>query len=230
MRSLAVVLVAGGAVCLASCAALAGLGDYELAPGDASVADASDGSVGDVTVDQGDGGGPGDVVVDTTGAVDASDDADSGDGGSAGDSGMGDSGNVGDDAGDGGARTDGPELPPTDPGRVLCGPNACNVALEVCCEKPNADTCQSNVASCPGGVVAHCDEAANCQLNQVCCVTAAGPSGLETSCHSWCQTGQPQACHASAECTGGSGPCVTWSCAGGVVGTCGGVGSSTGGQ
>jgi hypothetical protein len=210
-------VVAGSAVGLASCALVAGLGDYELAKGDASV---------DASVDapaQDDSAAQGDAVLDGGAAQEASDAS------RLRDSDTGDSGSTPADAGEGGSEGDGPPVPPSDKGHVLCGNSACSIQqLQQCCEQLDADTCQSSFAICAGGVLAACDEAANCPLNQVCCVTSIGPAGLETSCRSSCQGTQGQSCRTSAECPGSAQPCVAWACAGGVAATCGGVGSSAG--
>lgn len=206
-RALALVFAGGGAVTGPACAAVAGLGDYTLAPAEASI----DGGPGeeagaDSSAEISGEGGTTDGRADADRANDAAD-------------GLGAGGDTG---------TGGPALPPADPGHVACGAGACAVMLAICCEQADADTCQSSSASCKGGVVASCDEAANCPMNQVCCVTGTGPAGLETSCQPSCQGGSPQSCRASAECGGGPGACVAWRCAGSVVATCGGAGSSAG--
>ena len=142
---------------------------------------------------------------------------------------------AGDGAGDGLAvedaadahTEDAPAVPPTDKGQISCGGGTCNVPSQECCQMPNAGVCQpSNGGGCSGDI-ARCDEAANCQPGQVCCVTKVTASGLETQCQSSCQGGEPQSCRTDGEC-GGAGPCAAWTCAGSVVATCGGQGSATG--
>lgn len=209
------VALAGCAVAVASCGTIAGLGDYELATQDAAVGDAaSDGSAGDVG--QGGDGGAGSDAIDA----------------SAGD--VGDAGAVADSPGDavgadgpGEAAPDAPGVPPSDKNHVSCGSDKCSVPGEECCEKLDASACQQATGGNCSGVVARCDEAANCPPGQVCCVTSQSPSGLETECRQSCQGGNPQSCRTDGEC-GGMGPCVAWTCAGSVVATCQAGGSASG--
>jgi len=171
-----------------SCGMIAGLGDYELA-GDASVADApGDGATGDVASGEGGGDGDGGVSGDATG--DAAD-------GAAEASNPGDSGAVeaGEDAPDAGLT-----VPPSDKAHVPCGTDTCDLPLEACCEDPDASTCQPAQNSCDNGVIARCDEAANCISGQVCCVTDTSPGGLETQCKQSCSG--PQSCRTDGECGG----------------------------
>ncbi len=212
-RGLALVGLWLAAVFVSSCGMIAGLGDYELA-GDASVADApGDRATGDVASGEGDGDGG--VTGDATGeAADGAADA----------SNPGDSGAVeaGADAPDTGLT-----VPPSDKDHVPCGTDTCDLPLEACCEEPDGSTCQPAQNSCDNGVIARCDEAANCISGQVCCVTDTSPGGLETQCKQSCSGGNPQSCRTDGEC-GGSGPCEAWLCAGTVVATCGAAGASAG--
>jgi hypothetical protein len=219
-RALALVGLCGVAVHVASCAAIAGLGDYELAPSDASVRDAtSEGSLGDVGSDAGEASGDDAATGDGDAPGEATDDA-----GEAGDA-VGDSSAVEAEAD---AQDDRPAVPPSDKGHVLCGENLCSLPAQDCCEQPDSAACQpSTGGSCNGGVVARCDEAANCLPGQVCCVTSLTSSGIETQCMSSCPGSDPQSCRTDGEC-GGAGPCAAWVCAGSVVATCGAAGSATG--
>jgi hypothetical protein len=214
-RCAVLVVLSGCAVAVASCGTIAGLGDYELASQDAAVGDATgEGSFLDdvVQTDGSDGGA--DAAEANAG--------DDGDAGALADS-TGDSA-VGPEAD---APADGPTVPPTDKNHVPCGSDTCNVPAEECCEEPDASKCQQAGGGSCNGLVAHCDEAANCPPPEVCCVTSAGPSGLETECRQSCSGSNPQSCRTDGEC-GGMGPCVAWMCAGSVVATCGGAGSATG--
>jgi hypothetical protein len=210
------------AVPVTSCAAIAGLGDYELAARDASVGDAV--SESDVALGEGN---------DVASGGDAGDGGDSGDGAgdAAGD--VGEAGTVGDSSAveaEADARDDGPSVPPSDKGHVLCGGNLCSLPAEACCDQPDASTCQSAASvNCNAGLIARCDESANCVTGQVCCVTNMSASALETQCRSSCQGGDPQSCRTDGEC-GGSGPCEAWMCSGSVVATCGAAGSAPGCQ
>jgi hypothetical protein len=214
-RCAVLVVLSGCAVAVASCGTIAGLGDYELASQDAAVGDAT-------------GEGPflGDVVQ-TDGSDGGADAAEA----NAGDD--GDAGALADSTGDSAvgpeadAPADGPTVPPTDKSHVPCGSDTCNVPAEECCEEPDASTCQQTGGGNCSGVVAICDEAANCQPGDVCCVTGQTATALETQCKQSCSGGDPQSCRTSGEC-GGVGPCVAWTCAGSVVATCGGAGSASG--
>ena len=212
----ALVVLSGCAVAVAACGTIAGLGDYELASQDAAV---GDGSTGDVGPGGGDDGG-----ADTAEANAGND----GDAGAIPDSSGDAVGNDGAVEAGADAHADGPAVPPTDKYHVPCGSDTCNVPAEECCEQPDASTCQFSGGNC-SGVVAHCDETANCQQGNVCCVTSLSPSGLETECRLSCSVSNPQSCRTDGEC-GGMGPCVAWMCAGTVVATCGGAGSGTGGH
>ena len=216
-RFLALVGLCCVAIHVASCAAIAGLGDYELAASDASVGDAtSEESLRDVGSDAGEGGGDGDATSDGDVLGEAADD-----GGDAG----GDSSVVEAEAD---AQDDHPAVPPSDKGHVLCGEGLCDLPAQDCCEQPDATTCQpSTGGSCNGGAVERCDEAANCLPGQACCVTSLTASGIESQCMTSCPGSDPQSCRTDGEC-GGAGPCTAWVCAGNVVATCGAAGSATG--
>lgn len=185
----------------AACAIVAGLpSEYELAP-DASVAE--DGATPRDAADA-----SADVVTDATADVDAADAAI-------------DAPPDVDDAKP-------PKPPPSDPANVACGATKCPLPMKVCCEQVGNATCQDrNAVSCGNGVVADCDEAANCPPQQVCCVTDVKPFGLETKCGSSCTGGDPQACRKDGECPSGQ-TCVAWTCNGRVVATCNGLGSDAG--
>ena len=212
----ALVLVIGGcAVTVAACGTIAGLGDYELASQEAGVGDATgEGFAGDVG--QGSDGGA------EAAEANAPDE--------------GDAGAVADSTGEApgleagaDASPDGPVVPPSDKGRVPCGSDTCDVPSEECCEAPDASACQPAGGGSCSGVVERCDEAANCQPGDVCCVTALGSSGFATECRQSCVASEAQSCRTDGEC-GAMGPCVAWMCAGSVVATCRGAGSATGCQ
>jgi hypothetical protein len=219
-RLLACVWLSCVAIHVASCAAIAGLGDYELAASDASVGDAaSEESQRDVGPDAGEGGSDGEVTGDGDVLGEAADDP-----GETGDAGS--DSNAVETGAD--AQDDRLAVPPSDKGHVLCGESLCDLPADDCCEQPDAATCQPLTGgSCNGGVVAHCDEAANCFPGQACCVTSQTSSGIETQCMSSCPGSDPQSCRTDGEC-GGAGPCVAWVCARTVVATCGAAGSATG--
>ena len=213
-RRVALIVLSGCALAVAACGTIAGLGDYQLASQDAAVGDATgEGFAGDVVQPDGDEGGA------DAAEANAGNDADAG--------ATADSSGGGDGAADADAPADGPAVPPTDKSHVPCGTDTCNVPAEECCEEPDASTCQQVGGGSCNGLVAHCDEEANCQQSDVCCVTNVGSSGLETECKQSCSSGNPQSCRTDAEC-GGMGPCVAWTCAGSVVATCQGAGSATG--
>jgi hypothetical protein len=112
------------------------------------------------------------------------------------------------------------------PGTVMCAKTACT-DKQVCCYTTGQETCQGSVApNCPGGVLAHCDEASDCDSGQVCCVTAVRQFGLETSCRTSCDANMPQACRTNSECPARN--CVPWACAHGTAETCGGAGADAG--
>jgi len=223
------------AVCAAwggasACASIAGLGDYQLA------SDVSDGSTTDALAEgppddtggrdssfgDDDGGfSPGDATADAPGDA-------GGDGPVANDA--ADSGVPGDGAASEGAADaawDGPPVPPSDKGQVSCGTTSCPLPADACCELPDGSSCQSGLAMCTGGVVARCDEAADCLPGQACCATGTTAYGLATECKQTCGGNDFQACRTDAEC-GAGGPCLAWTCGGTVVATCGGVGAATG--
>jgi hypothetical protein len=210
-----------------ACASIAGLGDYELAPVDASATDAvAEASTGDAP--------PGDAGPGRDDDGDAAT-ADAGDGDAAGDA------LAATDAADAGATSDGagfdavadapwegPPVPPSDKGQVSCGAQSCGLPMAECCEAPDGSACQSATAPCGGGgVVARCDEAADCLPGQACCVTSTSAYGLATQCKQACGGNDLQSCRTDAEC-GGAGACEGWTCAGSVVATCGGAGAASG--
>jgi hypothetical protein len=209
-RSVALLAPLVGATMVASCATIAGLGDYQLAPQDGAVEGepaASDGSAGDGDATDADDAAS---AVDVAEAGDATED-----------------GTSIEDAADAHV-DDGPVVPPTDKDHVACGSGSCSVPTEECCQMQSGSVCQAANGGGCNGVIARCDEAANCQPGQVCCVTKLTASGLETECQSSCQGGDGvQSCRTDGEC-GGTGPCTAWSCAGSVVATCGRQGSVIG--
>jgi hypothetical protein len=223
-RAVTLLAVCGAGVAASACASLAGLGDYELAPVDASTTDASgEASTGDVRPgDAGSSGDDGDATS-NAGDADAAGDVlaanDVADAGVPGDSAVSEAAT---DAG-----WDGPPVPPSDKGQVSCGGQSCALPMDECCEAPDGSTCQSAIATCGGGVIARCDEAADCLPGQVCCATSTSAYGLETECKPTCAAGEPQSCRTDAEC-GSAGTCDGWMCAGSVVATCGGAGAASG--
>jgi hypothetical protein len=221
-RSLVALGLWAAAIPVAACADVAGLGNYELASSDASANDATrDGFAGDTgleATESDDGGGSDGTVESGSDAGDAGDATDE-------EAAVTDAGAEGEAAAD--AHDDQPGVPPSDKGHVLCGADLCSLPLEDCCEQPDGSTCQSATASCTGGAVAKCDEAANCLLGQVCCVTDQGATGVTTECRQNCTGNGPQSCRTDQEC-GGAGPCEAWMCAGSLVATCGGAGEATG--
>ena len=78
------------------------------------------------------------------------------------------------------------------------------------------------------GVIAECDETANCGPSESCCLTSVRAYGLETRCNGGACGGRGwQSCRTNAECPTGE-TCVAWTCAGRTVATCNGFGSDAG--
>ena len=120
-------------------------------------------------------------------------------------------------------------VPPSDPANVACGSVKCPVATKVCCEETAMSSCTSSTnPSCNGGVIAECDETANCGPTESCCLTSVRAYGLETRCNGGACGGRGwQSCRTNAECPNGQ-TCVAWTCAGRTVATCNGFGSDAG--
>ena len=125
------------------------------------------------------------------------------------------------DASDAGVVVDAraPKVPPSDPSSVDCAGSKCAVPTRACCAESSQASCiDSNGGNCQG-TVARCDEAANCNPGDVCCVTDIRPYGLETTCQQSCGGSDPRSCRKNAECPNGES-CVAWTCNGQVVATC----------
>ena len=111
------------------------------------------------------------------------------------------------------------KVPPSDPANVDCAASKCAVPTRACCVSSTQASCiDSNGGSCQG-LIARCDEAANCSAGDVCCVTDISAYGLETTCHQSCSGSEPHSCRKNAECPNGE-TCVAWTCNGHVVATC----------
>jgi hypothetical protein len=152
------------------------------------------------------GGGPG-----ATGDNDAGATGETGTGSSGGDAATTpkDSGADEDDAGPDAALI-------SNPGRVSCGEAECSLPAEACCATLTTTTCQAPGASCEGGGVQRCDEAADCEGGNVCCLRL-DPDKPEATCEPGCIRGASrlQLCKTDAECP--EGTCYVNRCAGGVV-------------
>jgi hypothetical protein len=72
------------------------------------------------------------------------------------------------------------------------------------------------------GLVWQCDETDDCVAGQACCLTLDMTKVGGSFCSGFCNNPKLQLCTQSSECTGGA-ICVTTSCSGYVVKTCGGV-------
>jgi hypothetical protein len=138
---------------------------------------------------------------------------------------------------------DAPPVPaPPDPGKLVCGTDACTVPGAVCCYSSlapggAADHCAAGQAVC-GAPNDECDETADCAAGQVCCTgVAALPQdasvgGFEStfcidesspgSCipRAGVANSSVQACKTDAECKNGR-PCTVQRCFGRVLETCG---------
>ena len=112
------------------------------------------------------------------------------------------------------------------PGEIACGASPCPVPASQCCSDVDASTCDPAGSACTG-LVRTCDEAADCDPGEVCCVTQIAPKRFATACKASCDVGEPQACASSAEC-GDAGACLPWRCGAVDVKTCGASGSDGG--
>jgi hypothetical protein len=112
-----------------------------------------------------------------------------------------------------------------DPGLVACGGSSCKVPGNYCCIDAfdGGKACRDDsVSSCSGDRKA-CDETSDCTGGTpLCCSppSAAAPPRYydSTFCAPTCAT--YQVCKTSAECVNGK-PCVSQTCRGRVVQTCG---------
>jgi hypothetical protein len=103
----------------------------------------------------------------------------------------------------------------SNPGQVSCGEAECSLPAEACCATLTTTTCQAPGASCEGGVQ-RCDEAADCESGDVCCLRL-DPDKPEATCEAGCIRGSSrlQICKTDAECA--EGTCYVNRCAGGVI-------------
>ncbi|WP_394833792.1 hypothetical protein LVJ94_45530 [Pendulispora rubella] len=134
----------------------------------------------------------------------------------------------------------------SDPGLVSCGSSSCSAPAQYCCIRPDGGTQSCNDVNggggrdgggggnCANGTRIECDEAVDCAdagSPQVCCVRLAGGLSGSGEVGNRCQstancaraaqgTGR-HACKTNGDC-GDAGACVTQSCRGRTVRTCGG--------
>jgi hypothetical protein len=113
----------------------------------------------------------------------------------------------------------------SDPGQIACGAANCDVPDEYCCDdsmQPGNEKCVPSITSSCAGFRRMCDEAADCEIGNVCCTIPAAATfyAYNTSCAPSCDTYFPQLCKTSAECTNGQA-CVSQTCNGWLVQTCG---------
>lgn len=187
--------------------------------GDASVPDATLGEGGPGSDS---GGGPSDAGPSDGGAGDARSDGPAADAGrDASDAGTSD-GAAGQDA----ARDAGLV---SDPGVVECGNAKCDTSGQLCCvtglgtsnDGGTRSCVDAGPFACTGGAAQHCDEAADCKNNEICCARLT-LSGVEMACVSK-QIGcvlSVQLCATDGEC-GQNGPCYPHVCGSRVLGVCG---------
>jgi hypothetical protein len=172
---------------------------------DATADAASDGGAGsgDTGASSGDtGAGPGDSGK--------SDGPSAGDGGGVTDGGTAADGPSGGSDGGGPVCTRPDGGRPPDPGFVNCGGNECDLTTSVCCQlgkgteaSVSPPSCTSTNASCPAlQVRVACDETADCQHGNVCCVDLVTGSA---TCAASCGAGL-QLCRCDQECNGS--PCT----------------------
>ena len=117
----------------------------------------------------------------------------------------------------------------SDPGFVSCAGAECDLdAGKACCDTIEKDAGKQACGSlasgsfCMTGAVEECDEKADCQGSDVCCLQFT-LQGIQATCTPTCIGGavRYQACKTSGECENGSGPCATHTCATGeTVQTC----------
>jgi hypothetical protein len=123
--------------------------------------------------------------------------------------------------------------PMSDPGVVTCAGAPCKVPGNYCCDQalvptPSTQKCVPDSTSACGGLRQACDEAADCNSGDVCCVppNANIRIALDAQCSpkGSCKdaTYAPQLCRTSAECDNGQS-CVQQLCLGAVVWSCGGI-------
>jgi hypothetical protein len=150
----------------------------------------------------------------------------------AGDGGGGDvaTDSVGDGAGD---------VSDTKPGDSVATDAPPGDAADAKSDSPPADTGASDATidgalSCDipagggtcNGVSFECDETADCSgTGEICCLQLGPPGITGSACRTSCKSGDPQLCRSAAECGLGT-PCTTFTCAGDVLGLCGGTAPS----
>jgi hypothetical protein len=97
------------------------------------------------------------------------------------------------------------------PGFVDCGGKTCDLSTSVCCLPVKADAglaaCVPSTVTCAVGVgvIIACDESADCQHGNVCCVGSV--TGAQT-CQTQCPVGDLHACRCQQECASNP-PCTT---------------------
>lgn len=138
------------------------------------------------------------------------------DGSTGGDSG-GDGGNL-----DGGADS-GAKVPPSTPGKITCGDAGdCNTPTQACCQSGqglSTYACIAANAQCGNGVAPpqeirrECEEAADCNAGERCCLTLIGQT--RANCQAACQGAQY--CRTDSECADAgvadASTCVPQNCA-----------------
>ena len=131
---------------------------------------------------------------------------------------------------DGGGTVLGPCTPiggglPCETGKIYCGASQCDMATQECCVdvSTGAGTCTAT-GTCNKAPMG-CDEARDCQQDEVCCFTASGttPTGAICVPGNTCQGASlgdyTQSCRSDDECFG-TGTCIAQTCKGFKIQTC----------
>lgn len=110
----------------------------------------------------------------------------------------------------------GPDLPPPTPGRLVCGPETCDVKTQTCCVSLAVGSvgarCVPVGTTCPGAALV-CDEPADCP-GAVCCfgLQTTGGVGLGSQCSARAACsglGRFVVCRTNADCGGTSPACCS---------------------
>ena len=127
---------------------------------------------------------------------------------------------------------------PSTPGAIRCGNGTCAAGTEECCLRsdgvPASNGCGSrgNVTCNGTQTVRRCDEAADCNQGELCCLSVftSPPAILGSTCTSAsnpdaveeCQADGAVGCGSDADCDAlGLPPCVAQLCRGDILQTCG---------
>jgi hypothetical protein len=96
---------------------------------------------------------------------------------------------------------------PCNPDSITCGSQLCsNEGTQYCCIGSDGGSCITiGAGSCGSGLIWQCDEAANCNQNEVCCsqnppTTACGPHNTLCAPADQCTGESIQLCHSDTEC------------------------------